>query len=87
MNTQWQGFTEGNWQNEIDVRDFIQKNYTLYNGDDSFLEGPTENTLKVWEKSSELIVEEIKKGVLGVDEENIAGINNFKPGYIDKDLL
>jgi len=85
MNTQWQGFTEGNWQNEIDVRDFIQKNYTLYNGDDSFLEGPTENTLKVWEKSSELIVEEIKKGVLGVDEENIAGINNFKPGYIDKD--
>lgn len=85
MNTQWQGFTEGNWQNEIDVRDFIQKNYTLYNGDDSFLEGPTENTLKVWKKSSELIVEEIKQGVLGVDEENIAGINNFKPGYIDKD--
>ncbi len=85
MNTQWQGFTEGNWQNEIDVRDFIQKNYTLYNGDDSFLEGPTENTLNVWKKSSELIVEEIKQGVLGVDEDNIAGINNFKPGYIDRD--
>ncbi|WP_312651183.1 formate C-acetyltransferase [Proteiniclasticum sp.] len=85
MKTQWQGFTEGNWQNEIDVRDFIQKNYTLYDGDDSFLEGPTEDTLKVWKKSSELIVEEIKKGVLGVDEENIAGINNFKPGYIDRD--
>ena len=85
MNTQWQGFADGNWQNEIDVRDFIQKNYTVYSGDDSFLEGPTENTLKVWKKSGELIVEEIKKGVLGVDEENIAGINNFKPGYIDKD--
>jgi len=85
MNTQWQGFADGNWQNEIDVRDFIQKNYTVYSGDDSFLVGPTENTLKVWKKSGELIVEEIKKGVLGVDEENIAGINNFKPGYIDKD--
>ncbi|MFH5836281.1 formate C-acetyltransferase [Proteiniclasticum sp. C24MP] len=85
MHTEWQGFVQGNWQNEIDVRDFIQKNYTLYEGDDSFLAGPTENTLKVWKKSSDLIVEEIKKGVLGVDEENIAGINNFKPGYIDKD--
>lgn len=85
MHTEWQGFVQGNWQNEIDVRDFIQKNYTLYEGDDSFLAGPTENTMKVWKKSSDLIVEEIKKGVLGVDEENIAGINNFKPGYIDKD--
>ena len=85
MHTEWQGFIEGNWQNEIDVRDFIQKNYNLYEGDDSFLAGPTESTLKVWKKSSDLIAEEIKKGVLGVDEENIAGINNFKPGYIDKD--
>lgn len=84
MQNEWQGFAEGNWQNEIDVRDFIQKNYTLYEGDDSFLVGPTENTLAVWNKSSKLIIEEIKKGVLSVDEENIAGINNFKPGYIDK---
>lgn len=85
MHNEWQGFTEGNWQNEIDVRDFIQKNYTLYSGDSSFLQGPTEDTMAVWNKSSELIIEEIKQGVLGVDEENIAGINNFKPGYIDKD--
>lgn len=85
MHTEWQGFVQGNWQNEIDVRDFIQTNYSLYEGDESFLAGPTENTLKVWKKSSDLIIEEIKKGVLGVDEENIAGINNFKPGYIDKD--
>lgn len=85
MHNEWQGFTEGNWQNEIDVRDFIQKNYTLYSGDSSFLQGPTENTMAVWNKSSELILEELKKGVLGVDEENIAGINNFKPGYIDKE--
>ena len=85
MHNEWQGFTEGNWQNEIDVRDFIQKNYTLYSGDSSFLQGPTENTMAVWNRSSELILEELKKGVLGVDEENISGINNFKPGYIDKD--
>jgi len=85
MHNEWQGFTEGNWQNEIDVRDFIQKNYTIYSGDSSFLQGPTENTMAVWNKSSELILEELKKGVLGVDEENISGINNFKPGYIDKD--
>ncbi|MGB4588082.1 MAG: formate C-acetyltransferase [Clostridiaceae bacterium] len=85
MHNEWQGFTEGNWQNEIDVRDFIQKNYTLFSGDSSFLQGPTENTMAVWNRSSELILEELKKGVLGVDEENISGINNFKPGYIDKD--
>ena len=85
MQNEWQGFVQGNWQNEIDVRDFIQKNYNLYEGDDSFLAGPTENTLNVWKKASELIVEEIKQGVLGVDQENIAGINNFKPGYIDRD--
>lgn len=85
MHNEWQGFTEGNWQNEIDVRDFIQKNFTLYSGDSSFLQGPTDNTMAVWNRSSELILEELKKGVLGVDEENISGINNFKPGYIDKD--
>ncbi len=61
MHTEWQGFVQGNWQNEIDVRDFIQKNYSLYEGDESFLAGPTESTLKVWKKSSDLIVEEIKK--------------------------
>lgn len=85
MHNEWQGFVQGNWQNEIDVRDFIQKNYTLYTGDESFLAGPTESTLNVWKKAGELIVEEIKQGVLGVDQENIAGINNFKPGYIDRD--
>ena len=63
MINQWNGFNEGNWTNEIDVRDFIQKNFTLYEGDASFLAGPTENTKKVWEKAGQLIVEEIKQGV------------------------
>ncbi len=85
MKNEWQGFVQGDWQDQINVRDFIQKNYTVYEGTDEFLAGPTEDTLAVWNKSSELILEEIKQGVLGVDSENIAGINNFKPGYISKE--
>lgn len=85
MQNEWQGFVAGDWQNEINVRDFIQKNYTEYTGDDKFLQGPTENTKAVWKTSSELIIKEIKQGVLGVDQENVAGINNFKPGYIEKE--
>ncbi|ETA79689.1 formate C-acetyltransferase [Youngiibacter fragilis] len=85
MFKEWEGFVAGDWQNEINVRDFIQKNYTVYEGDDKFLAGPTENTKKVWEISSKLIVKEIKEGILGVDTDRVSGINNFEAGYIDKD--
>lgn len=65
--TAWQGFQIGKWTNEIDVRNFIQKNYTLYEGDDTFLEGVTDRTQKVWDKCHELILEEMKKGILDVE--------------------
>ncbi|MCM8711667.1 formate C-acetyltransferase [Clostridium sp. SYSU_GA19001] len=85
MFKQWEGFNQGDWMNNIDVRDFIQKNYKLYEGDKSFLVGPTEKTKKVWEKCSQLILEEIKKGVLDVDTETISGVDVFGPGYIDRE--
>lgn len=86
MNNAWNGFHEGRWQREIDVRNFIQKNYTLYEGDDSFLAGPTEKTKAVWSKCSDLLQQELKKGgVLDVETKRISGINNFEPGYIDRE--
>ena len=84
MKEQWKGFKGGNWCNRIDVRDFIQKNYTPYNGDESFLVGTTKKTDKVWNKCSELLEEELKKHVLDIDVERMSGINNFEAGYIDK---
>ena len=84
--TAWNGFAPGNWQREIDVRNFIQKNYTLYEGDAGFLAGPTERTRKVWSRCEALLAEELKKGgVLDVETHTISGICNFAPGYIDKD--
>ena len=78
-------FVGGLWQTEINVRDFIQKNYTLYEGTGRFLAGPTEKTQKVWDKCVELLGEERKKGgVLDVETKRISGICNFAPGYIDK---
>lgn len=85
INSAWQCFNTGLWAEEIDVRNFIQKNYTLYEGDDAFLAGPTEKTSAVWEKCHKLIVEEMKKGILDVETKTISGIDNFAPGYIDKD--
>ncbi len=85
-NSAWKGFAAGNWQREIDVRNFIQKNYTLYEGGAEFLAGPTEKTRKVWAKCEELLAEEMKKdGVLDVETKTISGICNFAPGYIDKE--
>lgn len=79
-------FVPGNWEKEIDVRNFIQKNYTPYEGDASFLKGTTEKTQKVWNKCLELLKEERKKGgVLDVETGRISGICNFDPGYIDKE--
>ena len=85
MRKEWEGFNSGNWRHVIDVRNFIQKNVTPYTGDDSFLEGPTERTEKVWGRCRELLLEEIKNGIYDVETEVVSGINNFAPGYIDKE--
>jgi formate C-acetyltransferase len=85
MFKQWKGFTNGTWQNSVDVRNFIQKNYKLYEGDSSFLKDKTEKTNKVWEKAYALIVEEVKKGIIDIATDRISGIDNYEPGYIDKD--
>ncbi|WP_236895337.1 formate C-acetyltransferase [Clostridium beijerinckii] len=85
MFKQWDGFKNGTWQEGIDVRNFIQKNYKLYEGDSDFLEDKTEKTSKVWAKAYELIVEEVKKGIIDVATDRVSGIDNYEPGYIDKD--
>ena len=85
MNTAWKGFREGAWMDGINVRSFIQKNYTLYEGDDAFLAGVSPKTKAVWDKCSDLIVEEIQKGIIDVETDIISGIDNFAPGYIDRE--
>lgn len=82
MKEYWKNFTEGNWCNEIDVNDFIIKNYTSYNGDESFLAGITAKTKKVSDKYEELYKEETKKHVLDIDTDHMSGINSFEAGYI-----
>ena len=85
---QWEGFEKGDWQNEINVRDFIQRNYTPYEGDSTFLAGPTEKTKKLWDEVLELYKKEkaSKGGVLDIDTKTISSVNAYEPGYIDKDL-
>lgn len=73
------------WRNEVNVRDFIQNNYKFYEGDETFLVGTTEKTDKVWNKCSELLKEELKKGVLDIDVDHISGVNVYDAGYIDKE--
>ncbi|ACD22481.1 formate C-acetyltransferase [Clostridium botulinum] len=85
MFKQWEGFKNGTWQEGIDVRNFIQKNYNVYEGDSSFLEGISEKTSRVWDKAYELIVEEVKKGIIDIATDRVSGINNYEAGYIDKD--
>ncbi|WP_017212741.1 formate C-acetyltransferase [Clostridium beijerinckii] len=85
MFKQWKGFKNGTWQEGIDVRNFIQKNYKIYEGDGSFLEEKTERTSKVWDKAYALIVEEVKKGIIDVATDRVSGIDNYDPGYIDRD--
>src|SRR3954465_15745745 len=80
----WHGFQTGLWQNEINVRDFIQQNYEPYDGDESFLAPATERTLKVWDALKALFVEERRKGVLDVSQIP-ASITAHAPGYIDRD--
>ena len=82
----WKGFTEGRWQEEIDVRDFIQQNYTLYEGDDSFLVGPTKNTKELWEIILDLSKKEREAGgVLDMDTKVVSTLVSHGPGYLDKD--
>jgi len=86
MNNAWQGFTPGLWQNEINVRDFIQKNYTPYEGDDSFLAGPTERTTQLMTKLNHLLaLEQEMGGVLGVDTNTVSSLTSYKPGYLDQE--
>ena len=85
MREEWKGFKEGAWTKEINVSDFIKTNYKGYDGDESFLEGTTEKTNRVWGKCSDLLKEELKKHVLDIDVDHMSGINAFKPGYISKD--
>lgn len=87
MKEQWQGFKDSKWQDEVDVRDFIQNNYKPYNGDESFLEGPTESTNTLWEKLQKLQKEErAKGGVLDMETEVVSSLTAYGPGYLDKDL-
>ncbi len=79
-------FIKGNYEEEIDVRDFIMKNITRYEGDESFLAPISEKTKKVWSKCEKLLKEELKKSVLDIDTTHVSGITNFDAGYIDKEM-
>ncbi|MBF0893473.1 MAG: formate C-acetyltransferase [Atopobium sp.] len=81
----WDGFVGGNWQRAVDVRDFIQKNYTPYDGDDSFLAGPTEATTKLWADVMDLFAQETANGgVLDMDTKQVSTITSHEAGYIEK---
>ena len=84
----WEGFASGDWQHEINVRDFIQRNYAPYVGDSSFLTEPTEKTKKLWEEVLELYKKEKEApgGVLDIDTKTISTVSSHEAGYIDKDL-
>lgn len=82
----WETFTGGKWTHTIDVRDFIQRNYTPYEGNESFLAGPTDHTLKLWDELSELLKQEREKGILDADTSIAASITSHDAGYINKDL-
>ena len=87
QHTAWKDFNTGVWDKAIDVRDFIQRNYVPYEGDDSFLVGPTERTTKLWDKVMKLYEEEREKGgMLDADTSVATHITAHAPGYIDKSL-
>ena len=85
---QWNGFKGGDWKEEINVRDFIQHNYTPYEGDSNFLEKTTEKTDKLWNEVLELYKKEHESegGVLDIDTKTISTVSAHDAGYIDKDL-
>lgn len=83
----WEGFNFGNWNKEVDVRDFIQRNFTEYLGDDKFLEDATDATKKLWEQVSKLNKEEAEAGgVLEAETKIVSTLTSYGPGYLDKDL-
>ena len=85
MRDEWRSFTPGIWEKEINVRDFIQRNYTPYDGDEAFLEGPTDDTKALWAQVMKLSEEERKKGgVLDMDTKTVSTITSHGPGYLDK---
>lgn len=84
---EWNGFNRGEWCEKIDVQDFIERNYTFYDGDESFLASPTERTDKLMSQVRELLkTEQERDGVLDVDAEKVSSILSYKPGFIDKEL-
>ena len=85
---QWKGFKKGDWESEINVRDFIQHNYTPYEGDETFLSGTTEKTQKLWNEVLELYKQEhdAPGGVLDIDTKTVSTVSAHDAGYIDKDL-
>ncbi len=86
MKNEWQGFTAGNWSKEVDVRDFIQKNYTVYEGTDEFLAGPTANTTALWAQVMDLTKQEAEKGgVLDMDTKLVSTITSHGAGYLNKE--
>ena len=85
MDEKWLNFKGDNWKNEVNVEDFIINNYTEYTGDDTFLESISDKTNNVWNKCKDLLIEEQQKGIIDVDTVHMSGINNFEPGYIDKE--
>ena len=82
---EWKNFKEGSWQDDINVEEFIELNYSEYAGTEEFLAGPTDKTKKVWSKCEDLLKEELKSHVLDIDVDHVSGINNYEAGYIDKD--
>ena len=83
----WQGFHTGQWRHVVNVRNFIQKNYTPYDGDESFLTGPTDRTQKLWNHVQKLQKEEREKGgVLECETEVVSGLTAYGPGYIDESM-
>ncbi|NJR15991.1 MAG: formate C-acetyltransferase [Calothrix sp. CSU_2_0] len=86
MLEQWSGFSPGKWMKEINVRDFIQKNYRPYTGDESFLTGATEQTQVLWKQVRDLMGVEREKGILDTDTEVVSTITSHHPGYINREL-
>jgi formate C-acetyltransferase len=83
----WKGFKGKKWKEQVDVRNFILSNVTPYYGDESFLEGPTERTAKLWDKVTTLMAEEQRKGgVLDIDTEKVSSLLSYEPGYIDASI-
>ncbi|MBH1940538.1 formate C-acetyltransferase [Mobilitalea sibirica] len=85
MRQEWYDFNGGSWTTDVNVRSFIQHNYTPYEGDGSFLSGPTKRTLELWDKVLELMKVETEKGIVDVETQKPSTITTFGPGYLDKD--